>query len=140
MALHWSLSKIKDKETVCFYEKDGARTMKGATEALIWATMIIGLPDITEKNAEEFYFRIRFYERAQGALRNMMSADGEGITPVFFSADEVRKHIGLCTNASRETRHAWIKRMSKRIDIDAKREWKAALAADNAAVAAGGQA
>ena len=140
MALHWNLSKIKDNETVCFYEKDGARAMKGVTETLIWATMIVGLPDITEKNAEEFYFRIRFYERTQGALRTRFSADGEDITPVFVSADEVRKHIGLGTNASRETRPAWIKRMSMHIDRDAKREWKAALAADNAAVAAGGQA
>lgn len=129
MALHWNVSKVKGSDTVCFTEADGKRTLNPATEALIFATMIIGLPEITEKDAKEFYWRILFYERTFGALRCKWVDDGsrsEG--GVFFTPAEIRAHIGLSTNASRETRSAWVKRMGRSIDRLVNEKWKSAVA------------
>jgi hypothetical protein len=131
MALHWNLSEIKNSDSVCWI-KDGDKShMNPTTETLIWATMIVGLPSISEKDAQEFYWRLRFYEQTQGALRNKWKSEGsDDVEPVYFTADEVRAHIGLGTNASRETRAAWVKRMTQHIDRAVKREWNASPICD----------
>lgn len=74
--------------------------------ALIWATMAIGIHAITEKNWKDFYARLAAEEKLFGARRR--TGDGE---PLFFTADEVKAHIGLHTNASRMTDAQWRKRL-----------------------------
>jgi hypothetical protein len=104
MALNWNVGKVKDFKTVC-YNADGK--VNAVTETLIWASMIIGVSDITEKNAEEFFFRITMRERLHGALRRDWS--GENPVDVFVTWDEVKAHIGLGTNATNMTRAKFVK-------------------------------
>lgn len=104
MALNWNVGKVKDFKTVC-YNADGK--VNAVTETLIWASMIIGVSDITEKNAEEFFFRISMREKLHGALRRDWS--GENPVDVFVTWDEVKAHIGLGTNATNMTRAKFIK-------------------------------
>jgi len=104
MALNWNVGKVKDFKTVC-YNADGK--VNAVTETLIWASMIIGVSDITEKNAEEFFFRISMREKLHGALRRDWS--GENPVDVFVTWGEVEAHIGLGTNATNMTRAKFIK-------------------------------
>jgi hypothetical protein len=68
--------------------------------------MAIGIHAITEKNWKDFYARLAAEEKLFGARRR--TGDGE---PLFFTADEVKAHIGLHTNASRMTDAQWRKRL-----------------------------
>lgn len=72
-------------------------------ESLIFATMGVGMPSITAENAREFYARLSFYEKVNGAMRFDFDSDTDTRTERYFTADEVRKFIGLRTNASRMT-------------------------------------
>ena len=113
MALNWNVSKVENFKTVC-YNADGK--VNGVTETLIWATMIIGMNGITEKNAEEFFFRISMREKLHGALRRDWS--GENPVDVFVTWDEVKTHIGLGTNATNMTRAKFIKHTVNQFERD----------------------
>lgn len=79
-------------------------------EVLIFATMFLGISDLTEKNAAEFYARIHLNELAFGGMRNR-SLEGGGFEPVLVTPAEVRRWIGLHTNASTLTRAQFLKKM-----------------------------
>ena len=88
MSLNWNLSEIKDNDNLC-WTTDG--TMRGATECLIYATMFVGLYEITDKNVSLFKQRLRAWEHAVGFL-----SSGDSAVPFDF----VDTHVGLRTNAS----------------------------------------
>ena len=115
MALNWNVGKVENFKTVC-YNANGKVNV--VTETLIWATMIIGVNGITEKNAEEFFFRISLREKLHGALRRDWS--GENPVDVFVTWDEVKTHIGLGTNATNMTRAKFIKHTVNLFERDAK--------------------
>ena len=64
------------------------------SKALIFATMYIGIDQITEGNAWRFWVRLNAWERCVGHL----VVTGEG-TPYSITIEDVRNHIGLRTNA-----------------------------------------
>jgi len=69
------------------------------TNALIWGTMWIGLNNITEKNWEQFYIRCHAIETINGAWLLDNNLKGRPIT-----AEDVKSHVGLHTNASTRTK------------------------------------
>ena len=87
MSLNWNLNAIANRETVCW----DAGHMKSETEVLIYATMFVGIPEITTKNALSFFARLSLFERVGGSLLL-----GRSMT---FAA--VQAHIGMKTNASK---------------------------------------
>lgn len=117
MSLNFELGAIANYEAVCYRgptaselaegAKDSDRFMTGLTEALIYATMGIGMNTITEKNAADFYKRIAFYEAVHGTwLRKASEPDAEGkwhLEPRPITFEDVQAHIGLRTNASKFT-------------------------------------
>jgi len=74
-----------------------ATRLSVTTNMLIWASMLVGLPTITEKNAERWHKRLATVEARNGAYR---TRDGEDL---LFTLEEVKAHIGLSTNVSTET-------------------------------------
>ena len=102
MALHWKLNKINDYYAVCY--QDGKLTPH--TECLLYATMAVGLPEITEKNSREFFKRLRLWEKVVGPFR----FDKKG-KDLYFSLEEVESHIGLSTNASKITKNAFLSKI-----------------------------
>ena len=64
------------------------------TSALIWGTMSVGLNAITEKNWEQFYIRCHAIETINGAWLLDRDRKGRPIT-----AEDVKSHVGLHTNA-----------------------------------------
>jgi hypothetical protein len=104
MALHWDLSRIKDYKELCWIP-DGddelgcvIKRMNSRTETLLFATMIIGMNEITEKNWKEFYFRIHMCELTYGPYFRREEI------PEYYTPDMIHKHIGLGTNASNLTK------------------------------------
>ena len=129
MSLNFRLNSIRDYTTVCYQTRTfdtpeeatafiraessymgpnwavdrddtSGRTvirMAVTTNMLIWASMLVGLPEITEANAERWFKRLATVEAHNGAYRTREGED------VFFTLDEVKAHVGLTTNVSRET-------------------------------------
>jgi hypothetical protein len=115
MSLNWDISEIDDFKNKCVYQaerddpsagiKKGDDMISGVTDALIWATMSVGIPKITEENWQKFFARLNFYERLFSPWRRL---DGK---PFYFKPEDVQMHIGLKTNVPPETDARWRKRM-----------------------------
>lgn len=120
MPLTFSFEKIENADEVCFVDApEGGKVHRPVTEALIWKTMSIGIGQITEKNAGEFYARVHLVEQLDGASLMMPNEDGD-IVPTGISADDIRRHIGLETNATYkvESRGTWLNRICG-LELDA---------------------
>lgn len=128
MALNWSVSNVEGWEDLCYFVapadewtrgiKAGDRVLNPVTEALIFSTMAVDLPGITRENAGEFFARLRFIERLDGARLIRAEVDGkrpEGAA-AFITEDEVLAHVGLSTNVSPLSRARWLKKFSHDLD------------------------
>lgn len=93
MALNYNFSKVKDHEALHEDQMEW-----GKTDTLIWMTMAVGLGEITEKNYVEFYARVKFIEKLNGAMAHTKDGD------YFFTIDDIKRRIGLETNVSQWTR------------------------------------
>ena len=102
MALTWNVSKVENHEVVTTDPNDPNK-WHPLTEALIWATMFIGMYEITKKNHEEFYARVFVQERVGGTYRMSLQKDGVRPVPLYTTLEEVKSHIGLYTNVSMKT-------------------------------------
>lgn len=110
MSLNWNLTKINNYMEVCWVTKDdGSEELNPETNALIWATMAVGMGNITEDSASDFYSRIRLYEKMFGTF--LMSFDDNGKKEHPITPEVVNRHIGLHTNVSKETDASFRKRM-----------------------------
>lgn len=99
--------------------------LNGITNALIWATMIVGCDG---RNIERFVQRIREYEMACGPLMhwpdpewqdravaaNVIRADSQH-PDGWISAAELRRHEGFSTNASAKTDAQWAKDLARMV-------------------------
>jgi len=107
MALDYDLSKIKDSEKLCFKEVDGEKKMNSVTHVIIFGCMAVGIPEITEKNAGEFYLRAWIMQRIDQPW--IRESDRYGMPKErMLSREDVVAHIGLKTNATRGST-AWFK-------------------------------
>ena len=82
--------------------EEGGVRLRGITETLIWMTMMVGINEISEKTATEFFARASLEEALWGAMRS------KGDESVYVSIEDVRRHIGLKTNASPYTKTQWL--------------------------------
>lgn len=104
MSLDYNLSKIANRESVCFVGEGDDRRLSNITNALIWMTLAVDIGEITEKTIDEFFVRLSIVERLHGAS---FIEDGK---PHLISYAELQQHIGLRTNVgSGGTRYKWLK-------------------------------
>ena len=103
MSLNYDLTHIENWQELLGNNSNEPGFASPNTESLIWATLLIGIPQISEKNVDEFAFRLRLYETiAQSLIQH------SGVSsPIPFS--QVKRHIGLCTNANPLTRAQYIR-------------------------------
>ena len=85
--------------------------IKPRVETIIFATMITGIPNITEKNYEQFYNRLHLVETVHGSfffkrVRSKVVAD-------TIRKEEIEAMIGLKSNASTLTLKQFLKRFDK---------------------------
>jgi hypothetical protein len=104
MALEWDITKIKNHKKVCFTETDKKDEngkplvrLKPMTEALIWATIVVDLGEITEANYREFAWRLRLYSATTGH-KLLWRRTKKGKREYDPSEDDVKRHIGLRCN------------------------------------------
>ena len=102
MALNWNIEKVKNLPEIQTDEE------APITDSLGGATMPVGIREITEENYKEFYARLNMAERMRGTYR--YNKDGA----VWMQLEDVKRRIGLYTNASTFSRAEFIKRMTKR--------------------------
>jgi hypothetical protein len=81
------------------------------TTALIYASMSIGMDEITAENAGEFYSRIKILEGVIGSF--VVVKEGDTRQDYYFSTGEISRRIGLKTNASLLTRTKFLNHMLK---------------------------
>lgn len=96
MSLDYNLSEVKDYQTVCFRAPG---EMIPETERLIFSTLAIGIPKITKANHETFLRRLNLWETVYAMP--------------LTSAEVVKAHIGLTTNASPCNKGRFITRMKQ---------------------------
>lgn len=111
MALHWNLKACD--QTACWNKND---EMTPLAHGLIWATMVVGLNEITEKNIAEWCWRLNFEIRCHGdraILRKVSSAD--------YTEEDLRPFVGLNTNASKMTRKQYLAKIIRHLEEDQNR-------------------
>lgn len=89
MSLNWNIENVKAD-----WKSDDVWPI---TDALIWATMSVGMNEITNSNWREFYSRAYMIQTIHGGW-----IIEKGKTR-FVTPKEVRDHIGLHTNATNHT-------------------------------------
>tara|TARA_Y100000310_G_scaffold35164_1_gene33250 strand:- start:256 stop:621 length:366 start_codon:yes stop_codon:yes gene_type:complete len=119
MALTYDLTAVKDwkeKYPATTYQ-NGEEGMNEITNMLIFVSMITGIREITSKNAQEVFSRIRMSEMVHGGY----FSDGNG---GYRNATlkEVTDHIGLKTNASDITKAKFNGYMNKQMREKIERE------------------
>lgn len=100
MSLDFNFSKCKDLELV--------RSESLLTDMVIWATMAVGIRELTKANAQEFYDRVHLQEKKYGTYLNQ---DGK---PRPITLEDVKNRIGLYTNAGTFGRREFEKRLAKK--------------------------
>lgn len=93
MSLNWNISKCKDWKRLA--DKKGWPV----TDKLVWATMAVGMGEITERNYEEFYRRLHIIEQNNGTF--FLQHNGQ---PRYITLAEVKRRIGLYTNVGTITK------------------------------------
>jgi hypothetical protein len=106
MALHWDSTKCNPAEPVDDNDFNGR-------ECMIWGSIAVDLGEVTEKNVDEWMFRLRFLERI-----------GRGITNTPMPESIVRRWVGLKMNVSTETRKKWMKKRMDRLEQDVEYQLK----------------
>ena len=112
MPLNYDYSKVKESTKV--FEPDGTFDDEGnplgymtqVLDHLIWACSAVGMREITEDNWKDFYTRMKI----MGKDRSLLRKDENGGYTVPISAQEVKDHIGLMTNATTLTKLQFLKR------------------------------
>jgi len=97
MSLAWSISKVKDYEELADDEWE-----RIVTQVICFRTMSVGMGSITEANHEAWFRRSLLVEAVFGVGAHK---DGEDYAITFA---DVRRRIGLRTNADRMTDKAFI--------------------------------
>ena len=114
MALHWDLAEIEDWKQL-FKEEDehGNSEMKSVHETILFHTMNVGIRNITEKNWKQFFNRVQMWEK----IRGVKYYTYEGNQPIYTTQDDVKRMIGLTTNASTFSKTEFLKRLSWGFEI-----------------------
>lgn len=127
MSLDWDISKVANRETVCWETVKGEKRLKVTTEALIWGTMAVGIGEVSEKTIPEWLFRLEVLGRIGGELMYKPGEDGRPVRCNPTAAD-LRAHIGLRTNVfPMERRAGWLKRRMDHIAREASYAVRTAL-------------
>ena len=100
MALTWDITKVDNWKL-----KRKSKKNKSVLDILIWATLIIGVGKITQKNYKKFFARLTAYEHLHGAFLY------SGKKPYYITLQDVIMWIGLSTNASDCSASAFEKRL-----------------------------
>lgn len=113
MSLDWNLDNIENVEEVC-YEGDH---LAPVTNALIWATMAVGIGVIDDGTVDEFVARVAFWEKNVGPFLTQYDEETDQYGPWSIPAERIRQHKGLRTNVfPHEPRDVWLWRVTRIVE------------------------
>lgn len=113
MPLNFDVADVADNETLCWGKDQwGHADLVPVSKALVFYTMRVGMNEITEANADEFAERVIAVEEREGANVYLFEEE-TGFTMRPITVEDVRAHVGLRTNASRLSKAAFRKTLSK---------------------------
>lgn len=117
MSLDWDVSKIDNYQEVTTKIVDGKKKWADETNTLVWGTICgVGLHSITEKNVEEWIFRVRFLKELGYHWMEQFDED-HNVIGYWPDDEDIRRHIGLSTNAvPAKTRNQFYKDTARRIE------------------------
>ena len=139
MPLNWSVKAVKDADDDCYFTATKTRVYDGVTrgeeythpitDSLVWATMSLGLNEITEANIDEWEKRLALAYNVGWISKSVVFggfADDGDIKwePRMLTRDDLERHIGLETNASYESGSVWRKRVMERMEKEGLTELK----------------
>lgn len=101
MPLNWYLDKVERPEELRGDNGD----LLPKTQTLVLLTMPTGFNQITKKNVDEVWARVRLWE----ALNGPFCYDGESPDPL--TREDVERHVGLATNAASFTRARFLQQL-----------------------------
>ena len=90
MALDWNISNCENWESLTDSEEEYRKT-----EYIVFTAMAIGVPKITKDTYRKYYMRMLIYR------------DLNGDTEEYITLQDLKKRIGLWTNASKKTEAAF---------------------------------
>jgi len=131
MSLRFDLTEIPNYKEACFREAkdsdgvtivdengDARCSMSPTTDYIVMMTMFIGMPCITEENAQEFFHRSLFYEKVFDSFH--VAQNGKRL----LTPQDISSHIGLRTNSSRLSKAEFLRsiwssfeRESPKVDV-----------------------
>lgn len=99
MSLDFSVRDIADYRTVTTHPQPDPTTGQPrwhpVTETLVWWSIPCGTPEITPKNVEEVWRRVKAWQEVQPTSPIVPS--------IYLTRGDVHAHVGLRTNATSKT-------------------------------------
>ena len=105
MALNWDVSEVENHNEL--FKENG--DMKSPYSSILLSTMSVGINRITQKNWEQFYKRINLLEKVFGCY-HYINAE-----PNYITEEDVKRLIGLHTNAAPKTKNQFLKQFLIRL-------------------------
>jgi hypothetical protein len=117
MSLDYDFTNVKDWETL----HGGLKEEKDCTPAelheyykttnLAWASMVVDLGDITEKNYVDFYIRTNTYQHLFGCFFFKYNQELDKSEPYFYTLEDIKSRIGFTTNVMDKPYSAFYKKV-----------------------------
>lgn len=104
MALNFNFSKVTNHEEVTT-DPANPENWHPVADALVWLSMICGYDEITLKNVDKVIARVMAYQAVTGGYLRSKGTD------IHITPADVRRFVGMRTNASTMTDAQWLKRL-----------------------------
>lgn len=101
MSLNFNFQNVTNYEEVTTHPADDTRWHPVA-DALVWLSLICGYREITLKNVDKVISRVMTYQAVGGSY----------FRGVYITAQDIRRFVGMTTNASVMTDAQWAKRIA----------------------------
>lgn len=112
MALNYDVSAVKNWQ----------KLNPGITQCMVFATMFVGMGEITVDNAPRFAARLDAWQKLKGAIMRRAVKSDKADTyygkDIPLGIDQVRRYIGLRCNVGYETPAQFSKRLLDPIKKD----------------------
>lgn len=92
MSLNWDITKVSP-----------LTPRDGVTDTLIYMTAIVGMGEITKKNAAEFFMRVELMQALNGPMMSRFDEATQEHVGNPITLQHVEAHIGMRTNVVTET-------------------------------------
>jgi hypothetical protein len=106
MALSFNFTNVENYKEVTTHPLN-PEEWHPVADALIWLSMICGYSQITNKNVDTIIARILAYQAVRGAYLHGNKQ------PLYITADDVRRFVGMRTNATAFTDAQWTRKLGQ---------------------------